>query len=134
MCFVYAAPAPRADSYIQRLPQRRHHCRCSPLRCKLQALWIKQNRPQLFSQAAYVCEYQDYLNFHLTGRMCASLNNVSVRWHYAAHKADPADRWPRTLLHKLGMPELLSKWPQEVPPGAFARQVFGAGSIQRVTD
>jgi len=136
MRLVYAAAAPLADpSACNGCCERQHHCRSSPMTFfKPQALWIKQNRPQLFSQAAYVCEYQDYLNFHLTGRMCASLNNVSVRWHYAAHKADPADRWPRTLLHKLGMPELLSKWPQEVHPDAFARQVLGARSIQRATD
>jgi hypothetical protein len=29
-----------------------------------------------------VCEYQDYVNLKLTGRYCASANNVAVRWHF----------------------------------------------------
>lgn len=52
---------------------------------------------------------QDYINFRLTGRMCASVNNVSARWHYDTQRG-----WPRTLLQHLGMPELLDKWPKEV--------------------
>lgn len=36
--------------------------------------------------ARYICEYQDYLNFHLTGRMVASISNVSVRWHYNSNR------------------------------------------------
>ena len=43
------------------------------------ALWLKQNRPELFARAAKVCEYQDYVNLKLTGRYCASANNVAVR-------------------------------------------------------
>ena len=31
------------------------------------ALWIQQNEPELFDRAFTVCEYQDYLNLHLTG-------------------------------------------------------------------
>jgi ribulokinase/ribulose-phosphate 3-epimerase len=75
------------------------------------ALWLKENEPATFDAAAHVCEYQDYVNFHLTGRMCASINNVSVRWHY-----DAARGWPASLLANLGLEALLEKWPQEVLP------------------
>jgi ribulose kinase len=47
------------------------------------------------------------MNFHLTGKMTASLNNVSVRWHY-----DAASGWPTSLLTALGLQELQAKWPQ----------------------
>eukprot|EP00873_Tetraselmis_striata_P028095 jgi/Tetstr1/448359/TSEL_035641.t2 len=77
------------------------------------ALWIRQNEPHIFDAAAHICEAQDYMNFHLTGRMTASLNNVSVRWHY-----DTARGWPTSLLAALDLQELLVKWPQEiVAPG-----------------
>ena len=46
------------------------------------ALWLKQNRPEIFASAAKICEYQDYVNLKLTGRYCASANNVAVRWHF----------------------------------------------------
>lgn len=55
------------------------------------ALWMQQNEPELFESAAYVCEYQDFMNFHLTGRMVASVNNASIRWHYST--ATGADAW-----------------------------------------
>ena len=30
------------------------------------ALWIKENEPEIFKRAAVVCEFQDYMNYHLT--------------------------------------------------------------------
>lgn len=52
------------------------------------------------------------MQFHLTGRMVASLNNASVRWHYSTQRGG----WPTLLLEKLGLEALLAKWPQEVVP------------------
>ncbi len=46
------------------------------------SLWLYQQEPDTYHRAKYICEYQDYMNYHLTGRMCASISNVSVRWHY----------------------------------------------------
>lgn len=43
--------------------------------------------------ATYICEYQDYLNFHLTGRMVASISNVSVRWHYNSSRGEANFVW-----------------------------------------
>ena len=56
---------------------------------------------------------QDFLNFHLTGRWCASLNNASIRWHYFTQRAGG---WPASMLAQLGLQALLAKWPQEVLP------------------
>jgi ribulose kinase len=56
------------------------------------ALWMKQNEPETYAAAKYVCEYQDYLNFHLTGRMVASISNVSVRWHYNSSRGELSER------------------------------------------
>ena len=46
------------------------------------SLWLKRHQPELFAAAARICEYQDYINWRLTGRWVASLNNMAVRWHY----------------------------------------------------
>ena len=43
------------------------------------AMWLKHHEPQVFDRAATICEYQDYINYHLTGRMIASINNASDR-------------------------------------------------------
>ena len=73
------------------------------------ALWLKENEEATFEAATYICEFQDYMNFLLTGRMCASLNNISVRWHYSTERG-----WPTSMLRTLGLESLSSKWPQEV--------------------
>ncbi len=79
------------------------------------SLWLSRHEPELFAAAHTICEYQDYINWRLTGRRCASLNNVSVRWHYATTRGG----WPESLLSKLGLDALLGKWPTEVlAPGA----------------
>ena len=60
------------------------------------ALWIARNEPEVFDRAKTICEYQDFINLRLTGRRCASLNNVSIRWHYSKQRGGPA----RTLVEK----------------------------------
>lgn len=74
------------------------------------ALWLARHEREHFNTAKTICEFQDYINFHLTGRMVASINNVSVRWHYRAGQGGFA----RSLVESLGIPELLDKWPRDV--------------------
>ncbi len=76
------------------------------------ALWLKENEPANFERAATICEYQDYINFHLTGRRVASINNAAVRWHYMAEDGG----YQSSLLKKLDLEALQEKWPQEVLP------------------
>ncbi|MGD9598985.1 MAG: ribulokinase [Steroidobacteraceae bacterium] len=79
------------------------------------AAWLAAHEPQVFDAAATICEYQDFLNLHLTGRLVASLNNLSVRWHYRAREGGV----PASLLASLGLGALAGKWPQAVlAPGA----------------
>lgn len=74
------------------------------------ALWLKRHEPETFARAAHVCEYQDFINLKLTGRLCASVNNVSVRWHHDI----AAGGQPVGLLDKLAIGELADKWPREI--------------------
>jgi ribulokinase len=74
------------------------------------SLWIHQNEPEIFQKAETVCEFQDYLNLHLTGNRVASINNVSVRWHYGPGWGG----WAASLVESLGMPSLLEKWPEKI--------------------
>lgn len=78
------------------------------------ALWIARNEPEVFKAAHTICEYQDFMTLRLTGERAASLNNVTLRWHYATDRGG----WATSLVEKLGLSDLLSKWPQRVvPPG-----------------
>jgi ribulokinase len=71
------------------------------------SLWMKRHEPEMFAAAARICEYQDYINWRLTGRWVASLNNMAVRWHYRSREGG----LPRSLMAKLGLPDLAAKWP-----------------------
>ncbi|MGC0055498.1 FGGY-family carbohydrate kinase [Brucella pituitosa] len=74
------------------------------------ALWIARNEPEIFEKAETICEYQDFMTLRLTGEKAASLNNVSLRWHYSTDRGG----CPKTLLEKLGLEALLQKWPSRV--------------------
>src|SRR5689334_20677053 len=71
------------------------------------SLWMKRNQPELFQRAAHICEYQDYINWRLTGRWVASLDNMSVRWHYQSREGG----LPLSLLDTLDLADLEHKWP-----------------------
>ncbi len=74
------------------------------------ALWLKRHQADIFGQAAFVGEYQDYINLRLTDRWVGSLNNMSIRWHYQNDHGGV----PHSLLEKLGLASLAAKWPQDV--------------------
>ena len=80
------------------------------------ALWLSRHEPGVFAHAHTICEYQDFLNWRLTGRRCASLTNAAIRWHYRAD----AGGWPDSLLAALDLSALREKWPGEVlAPGTL---------------
>ena len=74
------------------------------------ALWIKRNQPEVWARAARIGEYQDFLTLRLTGRWVASLNNVTMRWHYQTRHGG----WPDALLARLDLSDLRDKWPTEI--------------------
>ncbi len=76
------------------------------------ARWLAHQEPGTFARAHTVCEFQDYLNHRLTGRMVASLNNASVRWHYDSR----AGGFQPSLLSTVGLEALAEKLPSEVLP------------------
>ena len=74
------------------------------------ALWLKRNEPEVFYKSFRICEYQDYLTYHLTGEWAASLDNVGLRWHYRNRDGG----WAASMVDALGMGEILDKWPPRV--------------------
>ena len=89
------------------------------------ALWVRQTEPEIWDAAATICEYEDYINYKLTGVMCASSCNAASRWHWDGSKCTVEDERgehpgrPLSLYKKLGVPELADKLPQKcLPMGA----------------
>jgi ribulose-phosphate 3-epimerase len=91
------------------------------------SLWIAENEPEIWSKAATICEYQDYINYRLTGIMTASSCNAATRWHWNGNeclqKPSPSNPYPGrplSLYEKLGIPDLAEKLPLMcLPPGAL---------------
>ena len=76
--------------------------------CK--ALWVKENEPDIYSRTAYVCEFQDWINYRLTGEFVGSINNTTIRWYY-----DPrGGGWPVDFYEKIGLGDVIAKFPESV--------------------
>lgn len=87
------------------------------------ALWISQNEPSIWKNAKTICEYQDFINFKLTGEMCASSCNAATRWHWDGEEClkppNSNDKYPGrpvSLYKKLQIPELAEKLPERCVP------------------
>ena len=93
--------------------------------CK--ALWIHQNEPEIWNKAETICEYQDYLNYKLTGEIVASSCNAATRWHWNGEeciKEGNLPGRPLSLYKDLGIPELAQKLPQRcLPMGSVVGQL-----------
>lgn len=78
--------------------------------CK--ALWVKENEPEVYQNAAHVMECIDWLMHCLTGNLSASLNNVTTRWYYDGRNGG----FPVSLYEKTGIGDVLDKFPKTVLP------------------
>ncbi len=76
--------------------------------CK--ALWVKRNEPDIYQESSTVCEYQDFLNYRLTGNRTASINNASVRWYYD----DENGGFPEGFYKTIDLEDVLDKFPSNV--------------------
>ncbi len=77
-----------------------------------QALWLKRHEPDVYRRAERLVECTDWFMFRLTGEWTLSLNNVTVKWDYDR----PAGGWSADLLHRVGLDDLPSKWPENIVP------------------
>jgi FGGY-family pentulose kinase len=86
--------------------------RVSPEWMLPKALWLKRNEPSIYERAARLVECTDWMMYCLTGEWTLSLNHVAVKWNYAR----PDGGWPVGLLAKVGLADLLAKWPTQIIP------------------
>jgi FGGY-family pentulose kinase len=76
------------------------------------ALWLKRNEPDVYAAADRLVECTDWFMFRLTGEWTLSLNHVTVKWNYAR----PDGGWSADLLRRVGLDDLLAKWPPRIVP------------------
>jgi ribulose kinase len=76
--------------------------------CK--ALWVKENEADIYDKSAHICEFQDWINYKLTGEFVGSINNTTVRWYY-----DPrGGGWPSSFYDTIGLSDALQRYPHTI--------------------
>jgi FGGY-family pentulose kinase len=74
------------------------------------ALWVKENEPDIWKNATWFVECDDWLNWKLTDRWTASINTASMR---AFHNNDLGG-WPTSFYEEIGLGDVFDKLPSEV--------------------
>lgn len=74
------------------------------------ALWLKENEPDTFRDAAYLIEYADWITARLTGRIALNINTITQRWYYHM----PGGGWPLSFYEHIGLGGLEAKFPPDV--------------------
>ncbi len=76
--------------------------------CK--ALWLKENEPEIYKKSKYICGFQDWVNYKLTGKYVGSINNTTVRWYYNKREGG----WPEDFYREIGLSDVIDKFPQDI--------------------
>jgi FGGY-family pentulose kinase len=76
--------------------------------CK--ALWLKENEPQVYKNARYICGFEDWINYRLTGEYTGSINNVTIRWYYDSRSGG----WPSDFYEKIGLGDIIERFPKNI--------------------
>ena len=78
--------------------------------CPVRPSGSKKMSRTFIKTARYICEFQDWINYRLTGEYVGSINNTTVRWYY-----DPRmGGWPALFYEKIGLGDLLQKFPENI--------------------
>ena len=76
------------------------------------AMWLKRNKSQQFKKAFRIIEATDWIAYKLSGNWTVSLCNATCKWNYVSREGG----WDQGFFSELGLPDILSKWPERVVP------------------
>ena len=65
-------------------------------------LWLKENRPEIFAQAAGFFDLADYLTWRASGDLARSTCTVTCKWTYLAHQGG----WDASYFEAIGLGDL----------------------------
>jgi FGGY-family pentulose kinase len=102
--------------------------RVSPEWMLPKALWLKRNEPDVYNRAARIVECSDWMMHRLTGEWTLSLNHVAVKWNYAR----PDGGWPIGIMERVGLADLLEKWPRAIVPLGKGEGRLRAGAAEEL--
>ncbi len=73
------------------------------------ALWIKEEKNEIYKQSFKIIEQLDWLNYKLTGKWAASVCNTTCKWNLG-----PDKKWDMDYLNSVGLEDITDKWPQDI--------------------
>lgn len=65
-------------------------------------LWLKENRPDIYSRAWQFMDLADFLTWRATGDLARSVCTVTCKWTYMAHE----NAWDRSYFEAIGLGDL----------------------------
>ncbi len=69
-------------------------------------LWLKRNRRELYDKAYKVVEFQDYINYYLTGNWAASICHATCKSTYV----EDYGKWDKDLMTRIGLEDFENKF------------------------
>ena len=79
-------------------------------------LWVKKHMPEVFERSEYFLTPNDYLIYHLCGRVVTDYFNA-IKYHYDSKE----EKYPQKLLNQLQIDE--KKLPEVMNPGEIAGKI-----------
>lgn len=70
------------------------------------ALWIKRNRPEIYNEADRIVEFQDFINYFLTGKWAASICQATCKATYV----EEYGQWDSNLMSEIGLEDYREKF------------------------
>ncbi len=73
-------------------------------------MWVKKNEPENWEKTKTIMEFEDWLNWKLTGKKTLSMSVAAFRWNYD----DQNGGHPVELMEACGIADAIDKFPTEV--------------------
>lgn len=73
-------------------------------------MWFRKHEPERWEKTAALMEFEDWLNFRLTGEKTLSLSVLAFRWHYDAEHGG----FPEDFYAACGLGDLTARMPKRI--------------------
>ena len=73
-------------------------------------MWVKKNEPENWAKTKTIMEFEDWLNWKLTGRKTVSMSVAAFRWNYD----DKNGGYPVDFYNAVGLDDVVDKFPEPV--------------------
>lgn len=73
-------------------------------------MWVKKNEPENWAKTKTIMEFEDWLNWKLTGRKTVCMSIAAFRWNYD----DKNGGYPVDFYNAVGLDDVIDKFPKDI--------------------